>query len=36
MLSVVLPVVGVMDWGMAYYFWRLGKPPATRDGPVVG
>lgn len=33
---VLFPAVAIVDWIMAYYFWRKAQPPASRDGPVVG
>jgi len=32
---VLFPAVAVVDWIMAFYFWRKANPPASRDGPVV-
>jgi hypothetical protein len=32
----LFPAIAIFDWIMAYYFWRKAKPPASRDGPVVG
>ncbi|MBM3620956.1 MAG: hypothetical protein FJX20_09720 [Alphaproteobacteria bacterium] len=36
LVLVLFPVIGIVDWIMAYYFWRKANPPASRDGPVVG
>jgi hypothetical protein len=33
---VLFPFIGIVDWIMAYYFWRKATPPVPRDGPVVG
>ena len=33
---VLFPAICIVDWIMAYYFWRKASPPAPRDGPVVG
>jgi hypothetical protein len=33
---VLFPAIAIVDWIMAYYFWRKASPPAPRDGPVVG
>lgn len=32
---VLFPAVAIVDWIMAYYFWRKANPSASRDGPVV-
>lgn len=36
LIWVLFPAVAIIDWIMAYHFWRKAQPPASRDGPVVG
>ncbi|MBX3500234.1 MAG: hypothetical protein KF889_12375 [Alphaproteobacteria bacterium] len=33
---VLFPAIAIVDWIVAYHFWRKASPPASRDGPVVG
>jgi len=33
---VLFPAIATVDWMLAFFFWRKAKPPASRDGPVVG
>ena len=33
---VLFPAIAIVDWIMAYHFWRKAKPPASRDGTIVG
>jgi hypothetical protein len=36
LIWVLFPAVAIVDWIVAYYFWRKAHPSASGDGPVVG
>ena len=36
LLTVVLPVVGFVDWALAWFFWRANRRAESPDRPVVG